>query len=55
MILKGKKVLISCGLLYDIIIFDTLTGLKIDEFSREKMDKTAQELIEEKTLANSCL
>ncbi|RDX79828.1 hypothetical protein CR513_39701, partial [Mucuna pruriens] len=30
-------------------------GLKIDEFSRDKMDKTAQELAEEKTLAKSCL
>lgn len=35
--------------------FDTMIGLKIDQFSREKMDKTAQELIEEKTLAKSCL
>jgi malate dehydrogenase len=36
-------------------LFDntSLTGLKIDEFSREKMDKTAQELIEEKTLAQN--
>jgi hypothetical protein len=35
-------------------LFDTsLTGLKVDEFSREKMDKTAQELIEEKTLAQN--
>ncbi|GMN56343.1 hypothetical protein TIFTF001_025461 [Ficus carica] len=30
-------------------------GLKIDEFSRAKMDATAQELIEEKLLAYSCL
>ncbi|KAK6920347.1 Lactate/malate dehydrogenase, N-terminal [Dillenia turbinata] len=30
-------------------------GLKIDEFSREKMDATAKELIEEKSLAYSCL
>ncbi|XVF79816.1 hypothetical protein PTKIN_Ptkin15bG0020200 [Pterospermum kingtungense] len=30
-------------------------GLKIDEFSREKMDATAKELVEEKTLAYSCL
>lgn len=30
-------------------------GLKIDEFSREKMDATAKELIEEKQLAYSCL
>lgn len=30
-------------------------GLKIDEFSREKMDITAKELEEEKTLAYSCL
>ncbi|EAY78935.1 hypothetical protein OsI_34038 [Oryza sativa Indica Group] len=30
-------------------------GLPIDEFSRKKMDATAQELSEEKTLAYSCL
>ncbi|KAI5647422.1 hypothetical protein M9H77_33427 [Catharanthus roseus] len=30
-------------------------GLKIDDFSREKMDATAKELIEEKSLAYSCL
>ncbi|XWS77278.1 hypothetical protein CRYUN_Cryun01aG0247500 [Craigia yunnanensis] len=30
-------------------------GLKIEEFSREKMDATAKELMEEKTLAYSCL
>ncbi|GMI75828.1 cytosolic-NAD-dependent malate dehydrogenase 3 [Hibiscus trionum] len=30
-------------------------GLKIDEFSREKMDASAKELMEEKTLAYSCL
>lgn len=30
-------------------------GLKIDEFSRAKLDATAQELMEEKSLAYSCL
>ncbi|EOX96366.1 Lactate/malate dehydrogenase family protein isoform 1 [Theobroma cacao] len=30
-------------------------GLKVDEFSREKMDATAKELMEEKSLAYSCL
>ncbi|XVF33568.1 hypothetical protein REPUB_Repub17cG0179500 [Reevesia pubescens] len=30
-------------------------GLKIDEFSKEKMDATEKELIEEKSLAYSCL
>ncbi|THG13586.1 hypothetical protein TEA_007849 [Camellia sinensis var. sinensis] len=30
-------------------------GLKIDEFSRGKMDATAEELMEEKSLAYSCL
>ncbi|KAF1877301.1 hypothetical protein Lal_00012072 [Lupinus albus] len=35
--------------------WNIVQGLKIDEFSREKMDKTAEELIEEKTLAKSCL
>lgn len=33
----------------------TTAGLKIDEFSRAKMDATAKELIEEKALAYSCL
>lgn len=32
-----------------------IAGLKIDAFSREKMDASARELIEEKVLANSCL
>lgn len=32
-----------------------MSGLKIDEFSRAKMDATAEELIEEKALAYSCL
>ncbi|MBA0684812.1 hypothetical protein Goari_026374 [Gossypium aridum] len=32
-----------------------VNGLKIDELSREKMDATAKELMEEKTLAYSCL
>jgi malate dehydrogenase len=30
-------------------------GLPIDEFSRKKLDATAQELSEEKSLAYSCL
>jgi malate dehydrogenase len=34
---------------------DIVTGLPIDEFSRKKMDTTAHELSEEKTLAYSCL
>lgn len=33
----------------------TMAGLKIDEFSRGKMDATAKELMEEKSLAYSCL
>lgn len=32
-----------------------VAGLKIDEFSRAKMDATANELVEEKALAYSCL
>lgn len=36
-----------------ILVIDT--GLKIDEFSRAKMDATAKELAEEKSLAYSCL
>nr|DAD36776.1 TPA_asm: hypothetical protein HUJ06_007417 [Nelumbo nucifera] len=30
-------------------------GLQIDEFSRKKLDLTAEELSEEKSLAYSCL
>jgi malate dehydrogenase len=30
-----------------------MSGLKIDEFSRAKMDATAKELVEEKSLAYS--
>ncbi|KAK1267069.1 Malate dehydrogenase, cytoplasmic [Acorus gramineus] len=33
----------------------SLPGLEIDEFSRKKMDATAEELTEEKALAYSCL
>ncbi|XP_010530220.1 PREDICTED: malate dehydrogenase, cytoplasmic isoform X3 [Tarenaya hassleriana] len=32
-----------------------IQGLRIDEFSRSKMDETARELVEEKALAYSCL
>lgn len=38
--------------------FDQLklvSGLSIDEFSRKKLDLTAEELTEEKALAYSCL
>ena len=38
-----------------LIYICMLTGLKIDEFSRAKMDATEKELIEEKALAYSCL
>jgi len=30
-------------------------GLPIDEYSRQKMDETGAELVEEKSLAYSCL
>ncbi|RZB71831.1 Malate dehydrogenase, cytoplasmic, partial [Glycine soja] len=52
---------IPTGLIYSFPVtcergdWNIVQGLKIDQFSREKMDKTAQELIEEKTLAKSCL
>ncbi|GMY23277.1 Malate dehydrogenase, NAD-dependent, cytosolic [Fagus crenata] len=36
-------------------IWSIVQGLKIDEFSRAKMDATAKELIEEKAVAHSCL
>jgi malate dehydrogenase len=32
-----------------------MSGLKIDDFSRAKMDATEKELVEEKSLAYSCL
>ncbi|CAA7403237.1 unnamed protein product [Spirodela intermedia] len=49
------------GLLYSFPVtcrngdWSIVQGLPIDEFSRKKMDATAQELTEEKTLAYSCL
>ncbi|KAH6823570.1 Lactate/malate dehydrogenase family protein [Perilla frutescens var. hirtella] len=49
------------GLMYSFPVtcdkgqWSIVQGLKIDEFSREKMDITAKELMEEKTLAYSCL
>ncbi|XP_012573987.1 malate dehydrogenase, cytoplasmic-like [Cicer arietinum] len=52
---------IQSGLIYSFPVtcdkgeWNIVQGLKIDEFSREKMDKTAQELIQEKKLAMSCL
>lgn len=41
------------SLIERLLIFNA--GLKIDEFSRGKLDATAKELIEEKSLAYSCL
>lgn len=38
-----------------LISYNVMVGLPIDEFSRKKMDATAQELSEEKALAYSCL
>ncbi|CAI8606655.1 unnamed protein product [Vicia faba] len=52
---------IQPGLIYSFPVtcdkgeWSIVQGLKIDELSREKLDKTAQELIEEKALAYSCL
>ncbi|KAK1400688.1 malate dehydrogenase [Heracleum sosnowskyi] len=49
------------GLIYSFPVtcekgeWSIVQGLKIDEFSRAKMDATAEELIEEKALAYSCL
>ena len=37
------------------VFYLVMIGLPIDEFSRKKMDATAQELSEEKALAYSCL
>ncbi|XP_011650641.1 malate dehydrogenase, cytoplasmic isoform X2 [Cucumis sativus] len=52
---------IERGLIYSFPVtcekgeWSIVQGLKIDEFSRAKMDATAKELIEEKALAYSCL
>ncbi|WCJ22950.1 Malate dehydrogenase cytoplasmic [Euphorbia peplus] len=52
---------IQPGLIYSFPVtcekgnWSIVQGLKIDELSREKMDATAKELIEEKSLAYSCL
>ena len=49
------------GVAYSLTFFSFLSspkifsGLDIDEFSRKKLDLTAQELSEEKELAYSCL
>ena len=47
----GNK--IQCHIKWNLFI--AMAGLKIDEFSRGKMDATAKELMEEKALAYSCL
>jgi malate dehydrogenase len=39
----------------DVISLMFYTGLSIDEFSRKKLDLTAEELSEVKALAYSCL
>ncbi|KAK3030309.1 hypothetical protein RJ639_039312 [Escallonia herrerae] len=52
---------IQPGLIYSFPVtcekgeWSIVQGLNIDEFSRAKMDATAKELIEEKSLAYSCL
>ncbi|KAH9614902.1 hypothetical protein KSS87_019268 [Heliosperma pusillum] len=52
---------IQPGLIYSFPVtcqngkWSIVQGLKINEFSREKMDATEQELIEEKEVAYSCL
>ncbi|KAG6786633.1 hypothetical protein POTOM_008240 [Populus tomentosa] len=52
---------IQPGLVYSFPVtckkgkWSIVQGLKIDEFSRAKMDTTAKELVEEKSLAYSCL
>ncbi|XP_068634233.1 malate dehydrogenase-like [Aristolochia californica] len=52
---------IPAGIIYSFPVacengeWSIVQGLKIDEFSRTKMDTTANELVEEKSLAYSCL
>ena len=38
-----------------LVLVYAMAGLKIDEYLRAMMDATAKELIEEKSLAKSCL
>lgn len=37
------------------LLYSICLGLSIDEYSRKKLDVTAEELTEEKALAYSCL
>lgn len=52
---------VPAGLIYSFPVtcekgeWSIVQGLKVDEFSRAKMDATAKELVEEKSLAYSCL
>ena len=52
---------VPAGLIYSFPVtccageWKIVQGLHIDEFSRKKLDLTAQELSEEKELAYSCL
>ncbi|CAL5420126.1 unnamed protein product [Camellia sinensis] len=48
-------VIIQARKLSSALFAASSTWLKIDEFSRGKMDATAKELMEEKSLAYSCL
>ena len=49
------KVVISLMYVSNVISLIFNAGLSIDEFSRKKLDLTAEELSEEKALAYSCL
>ena len=52
-------IIITCIRLFQCIqcleLVYALVGLKIDEFSRAKMDAMAKELIQEASFAKSCL
>lgn len=49
------KVEVKLSLHHQRYVFRIFVGLKIDEFSRARMDATAKELVEEKLMAHSCL
>lgn len=52
---------VPAGLIYSFPVtccngdWKIVQGLSIDEFSRKKLDATADELTEEKTLAYTCI
>lgn len=48
-------VLVSIMIFFPDCLIFMFIGLKVDDFSRAKMEATANELVQEKNLAYSCL